>query len=407
MNLINRIRDFFTTPNLYILFWCIAMLIQHEAVQIPYIGQISLMCALLMSIYAYTKVYNKVSIPYLKGLNQLLILFSAYGVFLIIEISEVRVSFQNQTNPTYWYLEGILKSLLPIFAFFYWTITGKLKKSHLMIWTFVFIAVSYVIYMTTYQDQQSVVDTFTDSNKTNSLAYLFIAIIPCIPLFSKMPVIQFALFAACIGMALLGMKRGAILIGVICFAWYLRCSYRNIMAGSKKVKFVLIPILTIGVIYAIMYLYNNILVDNLYFAQRIEQTQEGGSSGRDVIVEHFLNYYTSDMNIFEKLIGIGAYGTIRTYKNFAHNDWVEILICQGALGIILYIYYWIKFRATIISNKSLSSVYLILTLFGIIQFGKSFFSMSIDDMSIFSTSAVGYALGCIHLKNEGILKDEE
>lgn len=394
-------------PGLYILLWCIVFLIQQELVSVPVIGQISLIVVLFWSIFAFCKVSSITIIPYIKGSNLLIILFTIYGLLLIIDTPVVHVSFNNKNNPTYWYIQSIFKSILPIYAFFNYTILGKLKVEDLRFWTFVYLILAYFAYMATYQDVTSIVETFSETNRTNSLAYLFIAIIPCIPLFNNKLLLQYSLFTFCLSMALLGMKRGAIIVGIICFIWFIRCTLNGIFQAKSKLKFIFIIILIVTLVYALFYIYNSLLSDNLYFLQRIEQTLEGGTSGRDKITDHFLSYYSYEMNIIEKILGIGAYGTVKTYSNFAHNDWIEILICQGILGIICYVFYWVNLFKTIKCNTHIQQAFQILSLFAIIQFFKTFFSMSIDDMNFFTTSAVGYALGQIYLTHKSKIINNE
>lgn len=78
---------------------------------------------------------------------------------------------------------------------------------------------------------------------------------------------------------------------------------------------------------------------------------------------------------------------------------------QGLLGIILLLNYWVTIIFVTIKCyiRRYSNITLILALFIIIYFIKSMVSMSINGMTLFSTSALAYALAAID--NQSIRKD--
>lgn len=392
------IKQVFNTAGIYIFLWCFVMFTQRELLVVPYLGQVSLIIALLFSIYAFFKVWNIKTIPFLQGAKLMVVLFTFYGIFLMIDTPVIHVAFNHQDNPSYWFLEGVYKSILPIFAFFYLTIKGKLTMNNLQIWVILFVAQAYVLYMSAYQDMYKFQDNFESTNLVNSLAYLFIAMIPGVPLFKKQ-YLQYAIFALCLIMVILAMKRGAILAGTLSLFWFVYKQTKSYAHKRSVTRILLMVVLLYALLYGIVYVYNTTLIDNVFFQDRLEATLAGGSSGRNEISQHFRDYYLLDMSFLEKIIGIGAYGTIRTYKNFAHNDWIEILICEGIVGITCYLYYWVNVYKTLKICKKNYTIYMILSLFAIIQFAKTFFSMSIDDMLIYTTAPVGYALGQLYLNN--------
>ncbi len=393
----------FNIAGIYIFLWYLALLTQNEIIVVPYVGQLCLLSALSISIYAFVKLWNIKSIPYLQGAKMLVILFTFYGIVLIIDTPVIHLSFNGQNNQSYWFLEEVYKSILPIFAFFYLTIKGKLTRSNLQIWTVLFVIQAYYIYMNFYQGKDIIQSSFETTNIVNSMAYLFIAIIPGVPLF-KRQYLQYVIFALCLIMVLLAMKRGALLIGALTLLWYVYVQSKVYAKKKNVVRIVFLAFFIYLILYGLMYVYNSILLDNAFFQERLDETLAGGTSGRDRISLHFWNYYLNEMNFLEEMFGIGAYGTIRTYINFAHNDWLEILICEGLLGIVCYIIYWLKLYKTIKLIKGYNSIFVILTLFAIIQFLKTFFSMSINDMMLYTTAPVGYALGQLYLQKSNRVK---
>jgi O-antigen ligase len=83
--------------------------------------------------------------------------------------------------------------------------------------------------------------------------------------------------------------------------------------------------------------------------------------------------------------------------DFAHQDWIETLMNQGFLGVFLLLnYWWALFMAAYRSYvKRYVNITNIIALFLIIYFTKTMVSMSINDMTIFSTSALAYALAAM------------
>ncbi len=98
-----------------------------------------------------------------------------------------------------------------------------------------------------------------------------------------------------------------------------------------------------------------------YMMERIEDTLAGNSSSRDGLYSFFWKYFTEDSCFIHYLLGRGANGTLDIYYNYAHNDWLEIAVNQGLLGIFVYAFYWFGFLKTWkrakISMRRLSSPY--------------------------------------------------
>ena len=132
--------------------------------------------------------------------------------------------------------------------------------------------------------------------------------------------------------------------------------------------------------------------------KRLEDTIEGNTSGRDSLYSFFWTYFTKNDNFLHYLIGRGANGTLEIYDNYAHNDWLEIAVNQGLLGIFVYAFYWFGFYKTW-RNASNIEAKSILTLMALIFFAQTMFSMSYSDMSYVSTSILGYALSAIKKPN--------
>ena len=102
------------------------------------------------------------------------------------------------------------------------------------------------------------------------------------------------------------------------------------------------------------------------------------------------------------LLGRGANGTLEIYYNYAHNDWLEIAVNQGLLGVIIYFVYWKNMYATW-KNATNVDAKAIIAMAIIVYFAKTLFSMSYGDMTYVFTSVLGYALANVNASNNLLL----
>ena len=143
---------------------------------------------------------------------------------------------------------------------------------------------------------------------------------------------------------------------------------------------------------------------NDFFFNRVMETKEGKSSERDNIYGFFLNYFFSADNGFNFIWGNGAYGTTKIYGTEAHNDWLEVAIDFGIVGLILFMSFWLS----IYKNIRYSKKYISTALFSavvmcvIFIFSRTFFSMSIGDLSFVSASVLGCGMGLIDRERKGL-----
>lgn len=281
-----------------------------------------------------------------------------------------------------------MKSILPIFAFYYYAERGCYTKPVLRVWLLVFIVSAiYIYFMHTAEAEFAMID-FSSEQHVNGYAYIIVAVVPGIAIFKGNRIVQVGILLLTMVFALLSMKRGAIIVSILCLALYSLISLKKASIWGK----IVLVILAIVVIRIFLDLFGFLTENNAFFSDRLDATLGGYSSGRDRIASFFLDYFFNKANAFEMLFGSGAYATIRIGDNFAHNDWIEILICEGLLGIILYANYWINAFMTIRKTRDNQEAYLAISLFVIIYFMKTFFSMSINDMSYTSTLFLGYYL---------------
>lgn len=367
--------------NYYIGAWCLYYLqgTLYESGGILSQGLMLLLMIVSLYYFIYANLHFKLP-KVLKVLSVLIALFTVYGVFIILFGNGV-VYVQN-----YQYLKAIYMSLLPVFPFYVFTKKGQLTDKTLCFWVFVFIPVAIA---GLYRDQREALERAMELNSdrqefTLNTGYLFLAIIALLPLFKK-AFLQYALLAVCLDFVLMGMKRGAILIGGICMLYYILSAFNS--TNSKKKFWVVL--LSMAILVAGYFAVHYMLDTSMYFNTRIEQTRDGDASGRDEIFSTYIEAFFNS-GVVSFLFGSGADATLRMI-GYAHNDWLEIAINNGLVGLSLYFYYWLVMYKTFRNTKD-ETLKKMIGLFMIVYFSRTFFSMSYNDIPIYATAALGYAL---------------
>ena len=226
----------------------------------------------------------------------------------------------------------------------------------------------------------------------NNSGYMFMSLIPLL-FFIKNIKLKWLYLIIIYAFCLLSMKRGAMLIGTLGVGYVV---YKEISLASRKIKIrlfysVSILIIIIGIGFA--KLYN----DNEFFRYRIEATMEGNTSRRDVIYEEIYAYFLNKETIVEQLIGKGADATLTIGENYAHNDWLEILIDNGLLGILIFISYWIGFYRQVkrFKKSHYRAAFFLIFVMGLL---KTFFSMYYTSIATPMAFATGLCLCQLNIK---------
>jgi O-antigen ligase len=97
------------------------------------------------------------------------------------------------------------------------------------------------------------------------------------------------------------------------------------------------------------------------------------------------------------IFGNGANATLKIGMNYAHNDWLELAINNGVIGLILYVWYYIAlfidYRKIKKVNRSYANV-ILMTI--VILFATSLFSMSYASVDIAMAIALGFILAQVY-----------
>ena len=297
--------------DVYVGMWCIYML---QGVLYPpgIINRLLQLIMLLWSMRALFKymIQSTKNSSLLKATFGLIIMYVIYGI--------IHIMFGNTTfHGRYVYLQTALNSLAPIFLFYYFTMDGKLTSDRIRIYLPILIVICILLY---YKNETQVLLTTTKEEITNNAGYYFVPLIPFLFFYSKRPFLQYVLMGIILVYVFMGMKRGAILIGVLSTLVLL---YANIKDSSQSTKFLFV-VLTIIIVVGICKYVGYMMDNSAYFMARFEQTLEGDSSGRDVIYTNLWNALLLEPNPFYFYFGRGAESTLKVAGALAHQDWLEI-----------------------------------------------------------------------------------
>ena len=369
-----------------------------------YIG--SQVLLILISFYyaVYANFHYKLPV-FFKALNVLLIMFTIYGFLLIIKGEQlmVQASFNEVSNNSY--LLTIYRALLPIYAFYVFARKGWLTERIMKFWFFVFLILTIRSF---YRNQERLLRLALEKGSTaeeftNNVGYSFVALLPALVLFHKKPIIQYVLLAVCAYFILLGMKRGAMLSGAVCLAWFL---FANVRKAPRKRRWIIVVVSAIVIVAGVYFIQYRINTSS-YFQYRIEQTQAGESSQRNELYSVFYNHFVHEDNPVLFFFGNGANATLKIGENYAHNDWLEIAINQGVLGLIIYMIFWICFFISWRKAKGHPRAFMAIGMLLIIYFLTTLFSMSYNSVTRCAAMILGYYLAVYDVEEEPLIEEPQ
>lgn len=347
---------------------------------------------LVMSLYYFFYVNLQYKKPFFfKILNVFLLVFTLYGGYNMLA-GVVIHSAEGERIINYFYLKDIYMSLLPVYGFFYFAKKGWLTESNIRIISVLLIVVVTANFFRI--QHESLAKALEEGSRwdetTNNTGYEFLFLLPFLFYWRKHMIILNALLCYVLYFIIMGMKRGAIVIGLCVFLFMIYRMYRSSKGWSRWG----IVILTGCVLCAGFYFLQDMYLSSDYFQYRIEQTLEGESSNRDYIYARLLNFFLYETSGLQFLFGGGANTTVTVAGTFAHNDWLELSVNQGVLGILLYLLYFISLYWTVYKNRHIwpswmKGMFYVMLL---ILFTRSLISMSYASLSISISICLGYCL---------------
>jgi len=330
------------------------------------------------------------------------------AVFLGLFVVYFLISYIDPT-PKYFYfvmadpaksseaLKITFMSLLPIYAYYHFTRKGLLTEQNITLYFICLLIIVTLLFVRVQNDSLAKAISMGSKREefTNNTAYEFVQLIPLLVFFQKKPTLQYISLMYVMVFILLGMKRGAIVVGVVCVLYFMYQSYKS---ANRKLRN-RISVLTILALIGFTYFASDFMASSDYFQYRLEATMEGNSSGRDFIYSTLFEHILSRDSIGTIIFGEGINHTVAIAGNYAHNDWLELGTNMGFLGILIYIIYFVSLtKDTLNARRTNKLQYTSLMLCLIIMFTSTMFSMSYNNLSIGITMALGYNLSHSQLK---------
>lgn len=332
----------------------------------------------------------------LKVTSLLVYMYLIYG--LVYMFYSQPVTFSGGGSPaSYYYIQLSLNSLSPIFLFYSYARNGNLTEKRLRIYFFLFVVVAFFSFQHIHQEQV-LADIYGRTEFTNNVGYAFLALMPMLFLFHKKPMLQYVLAFTLLLFIVMSMKRGAIVIGLLCFLHFFYRNFKDSSRASERWLIFLLNLLFLGVA---CYYVATMLENSDLLLKRLEATQEMDSSGRDDLASMIWKKYWFYIGVDSLLLGNGANSTIIFAGNYAHQDWLETLCNNGIVGVGILLSFYIAFLRSALLMRFKGQKYLrsaFQTLF-FICIMKTLFSMSIQEMELSITMMIGF-LSYNGFKNE-------
>lgn len=387
-------KRLFESVNIYFALWCLYRLQGSLYPSGSIVSKILLLILMMWSLYIFFKVNMKGrQIPhYFRAVNAFLLVTTLYGVMLIISGQELYITeYINIKTSNLDYLKHIYMSLLPVFVFYYYSIRGNVTMLNILIYIVILLLINLIGFF----DERNQAMMLAIQNGRNvdgftlNVGYKFLALFPLILLYNRKPILQYVLMIITLFLVVICMKRGAILIAAVCFIYFI---YSMLRLAKGKQKVIAI-IMSIVAILMTIYVISTLLSANDYFVHRIEQTLDGNSSNRDELYSSFINHFFSERSFLKFIFGNGANATLKIGMNYAHNDWLELAINNGVVGLVLYLWYYIALlldrRKLKKENRNYANVIMMAL---IVMFASSLFSMSYSSVDKALAIALGFVL---------------
>ena len=361
------------------------------------VNQFVLVLLLAIGLFYMCSYYKEVNLrnKFFDCVGFLCFMYILYGTIFFIWGDEVRFD-SGDLVPSHLYMQNGLYTLLPFFSILFFFKSGELKVSHFQ---FYFFAILFVVVENFYYNQKVLLSNslFGKTEFTNNVGYEFLAMFPML-IFIKNDLLKFASSFVLIIYIFFCMKRGAIIIGSLCFLYFF---YKTIIQSSGKRRVIMVISSCLVLILSFYILYDFIEGSD-YFNRRLEATVSGDSSGRDDLYLSIYSFLSENSDPLIFLFGLGANGSVVISGNYAHQDWLEFFSSNGLIGFLLLIYFFRVFYQQVKLSTELKDIHLqgVLLMSLFIVFTKSLFSMSVGNMHISLVLAIVYAISNINKKNE-------
>ena len=349
------------------------------------ISQTILVVMTLWSLYYYAKMFAKRDLnPCLKILNYLLIIFLVYGIFNLLFISHSDAAMD--------YVKKAIFSIIPIFGFYYFLMKIDIGEYGLMLVIIGLLLFSIGEFYAGRREMEEKIamgllrDRDTSEMVSGSI-YRFIPIIPLL-FFVKTTWFKYSALAVILAFAILGIKRGPLIICAISLFFIV---FDELRLTKKRFSISQVIVFSAAIVGG-YYMLSRMIADNDFLIYRIEAMLEGDTSDRDMIFNKAISQFSNEGNIIIMLFGNGADSTLRILGNYAHNDWLEIMLNNGLVGLTLYFLYYYKLFRQWRKSKVYHPLFMCIGILILSTIITSIVSMSINNMRISSHFTIAYSL---------------
>lgn len=227
---------------------------------------------------------------------------------------------------------GILKmvflNFLPFFPFYYFAEKEILTRKSLIAFFVILLPILVIMF------NQSINELRLEKMKeevVDNTVYLFIGLLPFTFLF-KNKLITFLSLMIIWYFMVQSAKRAAIICGVVAMGLFI-FQYVYASEGRSKIKrYAISVLLLVGVGYFGYDLYEQ----NQFLMERISLMLQGQSSGRDLLIETLTSFWFESNKLIPYLFGYGYNSSALHSVHVSHNDWVDMLVSFGVLGVVVY-----------------------------------------------------------------------
>lgn len=328
----------------------------------------------------------------LRAAMLLIIMYSLYGLAEMVYPRHILITegYLNKEVHAYVYLQNALNSFLPFFVFYRFYNSGRLSGRRIAVYLFLFLATTFIRYFYSIYAflESQMLSGGSRTEFTNNLGYTFLSLIPYI-FFLRRLLPRYILLGVLIVFIIACMKRGAILIGGVSAMWLLLSQIKHSHGIGRKTLAIIFMCAIVGV--ATWYVMD-MLANSDYFVYRLNKTLEGNSSNRDTIYSALSTEILNDQSLLRWLFGRGANSTILIAGNYAHEDWLELMINNGILGVTLGAFFITSLYYTACKNRHILGLgYTTCLMMGTTMvLMQTFFSMVIYQMSIWISLPLAY-----------------
>lgn len=364
------------------------------------ISQIVSALGLLWSVYYFLCANWKYKLPsFFLLLNLFLLMITIYGVSHLVSgekiyITEYDILLVNNRN----YMFNAYHSLLPIYAFYYFARKNKFVEGYIWKIVILLLLLNTVAYWMNYQKRllEAIVLGIDREEFTSNVGYFFLSVIPFLFFLRDKKILQYVSLVYLLYYILVSMKRGAILIGFLSVLYFF---YMRLKNSDRRERYVVI-VSTVAIIVLSFYFIQSFYLSSEYFQMRLESTLSGSASNRQDFYPELINYFFYNTSAIQFLLGSGADYTIRVIGNYAHNDWLEIAVNNGLLGLVLYLALFVTLWRNYMEGSLIMPEYIRNALFVtlLIVTLKTLFSMSYASFDVGIPICLGYCFAYISSK---------